>query len=645
MEIKRLASLSGPAACPRFAAAAAGRRRRRIVFHLALPIRTTGDPENVSTDSTTATELRVNGDSLQRLYQQYLDDAYMVNRRYQRKLVWTVEEKSLLIDSVQKDLPIPLILLAEYVGIDDVKFEIIDGLQRLNAIFAFLENEFPVNEMYFDLETLGDTKALRDAGNLTQKQPVLPRDICLNIVNYQLPVSTYRSASHEAIDEVFRRINSSGRKLSLQEIRQAGVTSRSARLVRRISAGVRGDATLTEVLPLKEMPKISITNRDLDYGIDEQRIFWIEQGILDRDSVRESRDEELILDLLLDMCLSAIATTGSEYRNAAFGRGDRGGATSQEVLEARIQATGEDRVYARFFNTLAVIKDVITASGQTWATWTITQKNQRQIARYFQAVFVPIYDLLVTDRMVVSDMSGLSNELQGFWDRDLKVPGGGGVWGADRKRKLFAAVKAHLHPFFTASSDPGDERVREIASQFESTLQMSITEAALFELKQGFLTLASPAVFDDNSFEKVLRTASAMANLGPHVRGFIFVGVADDLLDAQRVREIHGIEGISFSRFHITGTDHELQILNRSVDEQLRWLVQRIRNSKLNKVFGDSLASSLTPFEYAGRLIWSLNPHGQRDPVDWDDRFYERIGNSTVEVTGQGIVALSRRFS
>jgi hypothetical protein len=32
------------------------------------------------------------------------------------------------------------------------RLEIIDGLQRLNSIFEFIENEYPVAGAYFDLE-------------------------------------------------------------------------------------------------------------------------------------------------------------------------------------------------------------------------------------------------------------------------------------------------------------------------------------------------------------------------------------------------------------------------------------------------------------------------------------------------------------
>jgi hypothetical protein len=50
---------------------------------------------------------------------------------------------------------------------------IIDGLQRLNSIFAFIENEYLVAGAYFDLETLAETKLRRDEGELAQRTPIL----------------------------------------------------------------------------------------------------------------------------------------------------------------------------------------------------------------------------------------------------------------------------------------------------------------------------------------------------------------------------------------------------------------------------------------------------------------------------------------
>ena len=89
------------------------------------------------------TELDVQSQSVEQIYENYIKGKYIINRRYQRKLVWTIEEKRKLIDSIQNSLPIPLVLVAESSVVDkytDKCYEIIDGLQRIDAIVSFIEN-------------------------------------------------------------------------------------------------------------------------------------------------------------------------------------------------------------------------------------------------------------------------------------------------------------------------------------------------------------------------------------------------------------------------------------------------------------------------------------------------------------------------
>ena len=68
--------------------------------------------------------------SVQMCYQNYLDNKYIVNRRYQRKLVWTLEEKKAFIDSLSKNYSVPLFLFATKEKEGNVQYEIIDGMQR-----------------------------------------------------------------------------------------------------------------------------------------------------------------------------------------------------------------------------------------------------------------------------------------------------------------------------------------------------------------------------------------------------------------------------------------------------------------------------------------------------------------------------------
>jgi len=138
------------------------------------------------TDAKVQRELSIRSESVQRVFNFHVNDLFYVNRRYQRKLIWTEEEKRQFIDSLVKGYPVPIILLAE-VEIEGKKvFEIIDGMQRLNAIIAFIEGEFSYDGKFFDLNTMVESKTLLDNGTIPQSQPVLDRAICESIASYIL---------------------------------------------------------------------------------------------------------------------------------------------------------------------------------------------------------------------------------------------------------------------------------------------------------------------------------------------------------------------------------------------------------------------------------------------------------------------------
>ena len=182
------------------------------------------------------------GRSVQAMYREYRDGKLLVNRRYQRKLVWTLDEKRKLIDSILHDYPIPLLLFAELrTGPHAGKLEIIDGMQRLNAVFSFVEHGFDFEGKRFDLEQFSRARQAATDGVFT---PVLDADLltpeqCSDILDYQLAITIYPADTEIEVTEVFGRINAQGRQLSPQEQRQAGVANRVSALVRELASEIR----------------------------------------------------------------------------------------------------------------------------------------------------------------------------------------------------------------------------------------------------------------------------------------------------------------------------------------------------------------------------------------------------------------------
>ncbi len=152
--------------------------------------------------------------SIQSVYTWYREGKLFVNRRYQRKLVWTQQEKQKLIGSILKKYPIPAILLAERDGAHGT-FEIIDGLQRLHSIVSFIENSFPFEDgRNFNVEHFPTAKAAASEGAFTAKESgdlFGAREVS-TILDYSLALSVMRNATDAEINDVFDRINTYGHR-------------------------------------------------------------------------------------------------------------------------------------------------------------------------------------------------------------------------------------------------------------------------------------------------------------------------------------------------------------------------------------------------------------------------------------------------
>lgn len=233
-------------------------------------------------------------------YRDYKKGKFIVNRRYQRKLVWTISEKQKLIDSILNGYPIPLILLAQT---KDDQYEVIDGMQRLDAIFSYIDNKFPLqDDRYYDVSEFQTAKNwLEDQGfqkNLGDLY-ISPKE-CADITEYQLAVTIFPMEDERSVTDIFGRINSGGRQLSSQEKRQAGVSSAFSNFVRRVSSKTRLDLT-DDIIEFSKMPSISIDgikkSDKQGYGISAENTFWVREGIITSKDLRDSVDEQIIADL------------------------------------------------------------------------------------------------------------------------------------------------------------------------------------------------------------------------------------------------------------------------------------------------------------------------------------------------------------
>lgn len=582
------------------------------------------------------TDLSIRNESIQRIFNFYKSDLFFVNRRYQRKLIWTIEEKERFVDSIVKGLPVPLILLAETESQGITSFEIIDGMQRLNTINAFIEGEFTYQDHYFDLNTLVESKSLLDSGQLTQKTPVLDRRICERFASYILPISVYSFSDESKVDEVFIRINSYGRHLSRQELRAAGTLESFGDLVRLVSSEIRTDVSHSDILNLKQMKEISITNAGLEYGINVDTLFWVENNIITKDMVRESRDEEIVADLLSAISFSSLPGTSSNVLDEYYGL--RQSEKSNE-LDTALRKVGVDQLRHQYIAVHNVIREVIKI-------WKLNLRdllfddNSQRIPRYFQVVFLAIHKLMFRENKEVNSYTDLISRLKGI-SKHITITEGGS-WSATNRIQNVDAVAGIISSCFRDKThDPG---AAKWLTEFESLLMQSKTEQTCYDFKQGFTRLDGSNSFDSDSFNKIIQTLTSIANNSSKTTGYVCVGVCDKKKEADRIKEIYGIDSVKYRTFYISGVGHEAKLIAKDLDDFYRQIIQKIKTQPISEEAKDFISKNIRVVNYFEKDVFIFKTQSLATPMIYDGKYYVRHGANINEVKPENYAAFFQSY-
>ncbi|EPR69038.1 DUF262 domain-containing protein [Cyclobacterium qasimii] len=130
---------------------------------------------------------------------------------YQRRLVWDRKKKSLFIESLLLNIPVPPIFLFEW---DYSRYEVMDGQQRLSSVLDFYDNKYKLTglEQWSDLTG----KSFSELPPLLKKA-LDRRRISATVILAESAKSDDDRSSLRRF--VFERLNTGGQKLNAQELR------------------------------------------------------------------------------------------------------------------------------------------------------------------------------------------------------------------------------------------------------------------------------------------------------------------------------------------------------------------------------------------------------------------------------------------
>jgi hypothetical protein len=127
---------------------------------------------------------------------------------YQRRSVWSEAAKIMLIDTILRDIPMPKILVSTLIKNSSTHRIVIDGQQRIRAIFEFLNDKIALKKPYNGIHF---GKYFSD----------LSEDIQSEFLSYQIDFNEAKGFEDSELREVYSRVNKYTIALNKQELRRA----------------------------------------------------------------------------------------------------------------------------------------------------------------------------------------------------------------------------------------------------------------------------------------------------------------------------------------------------------------------------------------------------------------------------------------
>ncbi|MEG4488202.1 GmrSD restriction endonuclease domain-containing protein [Microcoleus sp. D2_18a_B4] len=545
--------------------------------------------------------------------------------------------------SILKGYPIPLILLAERPQVHGSgKYEIIDGMQRLNAICGFIENLFAFNGKYFNLkefpfaQQLADDKVFEFEENFDK----LDRKECADIVDYQFAVTIYTAMDESDITEVFGRINSGGKHLSNQEKRQAGVTTSFAEVVRTIAMQLRGDDT-QKTLRLFDMPQVSIDSKrnNQGYGIQAEDTLWCKQGILRISQLRDSEDEDMIADIAASILLNEPLPRSKEQLDSLYDEESK----DFQLIENSLTTYGFKKLEEDIVKTFSVLGATLeTYSSDNKCLQNIVNPGiNNPIRQAFYTIFMAFFELIIESERLPADpqkimeaLANLQKSLQ-LSKRYAEI--------TDRIKNI-NKTKGLIQDYFAEKDKSTLGQGAELIQAFKNSLLRSRIETAKYECKQGLLDLSASRKLNNDLPQRLVETICGIANSDPDTDGYIFLGVADKKQDAEKIKNLDGIDPIEINDRYVVGIDREARVSGKTLEDYVGILINAIKKSDLTDPLKTQVLMKIEPICYKELFVIRIHVPSQKQVSFVGKKAFIREDSLTGEAEGPKLLAVFQLF-
>ncbi len=581
-------------------------------------------------DRTMSNTLTVEKYTVNDIIANYVQNLFYVNRRYQRKLVWGIDEKRLLIDSMIREIPLPAILLVKYDVPSENKrniLEIVDGMQRLNAIISFVLGEFSIeynNEnCYFDPNANNETFQLlmNQDKQLKKHDRLLPKELCIEFCRYQIP-AIITGKDNATVDMIFSRINSTGRQISSHDLRQSKAVGEFPDLVRRVASDVRLDHTYDDHICLCDIPKISVGYKQYGYGVDLDAVFWRRHDLIDPQNIKESKDEEII-ETLFAMILLKDFKKSKDRLDQLYEKGT----ILNNQIENRISELGKDNLENKFRKTFDTIDMVFDSVNSDFSSFLFSSRRVSNKDECFKVLFIAVYRLL-EEGFVISNYQEVANAIKdaaGSFDAFTKSS----RIDYAQVSKTIDIVYKLLRPAFVKQIA---KKHSELQDEIDKRLGYSKIERQMTEFKVGISDFSSTSV-NMNVIHDIAKTLVAMANTtSAKEEGLVVLGVADSKEAYDSWYSTYKEQALINNQHYIPGITKEAEKLCGSTDSYYRRIRKLLDTEPISEKLKEYILETFEPFDYHDTELLVFKSKNIGETCFYNGVKYVRHSNETVRV-------------
>lgn len=127
---------------------------------------------------------------------------------------WSLIQRSLLIHSMLAGFPIPPLYLLKKKEGTEIRYDALDGKQRVNGVFDFIEGSYALHGSTPEVELDG---VVYDLANLSFEE--LSEECKDEILGYRFSIFCLEDATDEEVEEIFKRLNNATPLSPIQKCR------------------------------------------------------------------------------------------------------------------------------------------------------------------------------------------------------------------------------------------------------------------------------------------------------------------------------------------------------------------------------------------------------------------------------------------